>query len=105
MLERFAAGMRQFSYFNTIVQIFSNKELRLENCRRILEYNDIRIVVQTTDLTLQIWGKNLYADTCSSDGLLVKGEIQSIEFLKKGALCNGKKENQTAQIRKSPKVQ
>ena len=38
----------------TYIQLRSNRELYLENCRRIVEYNDIRIVIQTTDLTLEI---------------------------------------------------
>ncbi|MFR6495107.1 MAG: YabP/YqfC family sporulation protein [Ruminococcus sp.] len=49
------AGRR--AQFETYLQLTGNREIYLENCRRILEYNDIRIVVQTAELVLEIWGE------------------------------------------------
>lgn len=66
------------------MQMAGNQELRIENCRRILEYNDIRIVVQTRDLQISIWGKDLQVDTYATDGILVHGELQTIELEKRG---------------------
>ena len=56
----------------------------LENCRRILEYNDIRIVVQTAELVLEIWGSDLQADSRSPESLVIHGQIQSITLTPKG---------------------
>lgn len=84
MKERFGEVGRKLLYMQTTMQMTGNQLLRIENCRRILEYNDIRVVVQTTDLTLSIWGKNLRVDTYSAEGVLIQGELQSIELEKKG---------------------
>ena len=54
------------------------------NCRRILEYNDIRIVVQTAELVLEIWGSDLQADSRSPESLVIHGQIQSITLTPKG---------------------
>lgn len=84
MRETVTEHGRRFLYYQTWIQINGNRELRLENCKRILEYNDIRILLQTTDLQLQIWGRDLRVDTSSSTGMLIRGVIQSVELLPKG---------------------
>ncbi|WP_294404367.1 YabP/YqfC family sporulation protein [uncultured Ruminococcus sp.] len=68
----------------TYIQLRSNRELYLENCRRIVEYNDIRIVIQTTDLTLEIWGSGLEADSRSPECLVIHGDIQALNLKAKG---------------------
>lgn len=68
----------------TYLQLCGNRELKLENCRKVLEYNEIRIVVQTTELILEIWGRNLEADSRTPECLWIHGEIQSISLTLKG---------------------
>lgn len=84
MIERWTEMGRKWLCLQTIMQMAGNQELRIENCRRILEYNDIRIVVQTRDLQISIWGKDLQVDTYAADGILVHGELQTIELEKRG---------------------
>lgn len=84
MGNRVADAGRRLLCFQTYLQLCSNRELRLENCRKILEYNDIRIVVRTTELVLEIWGTNLQADSRSPECLVIHGEIQSIVITPKG---------------------
>ena len=64
-----------------------NQELRIENCRHILEYNDIRIVIQTQELQISVWGKSLQVDTYATDGVLIHGTLQSIELEQRGGRC------------------
>ena len=71
---------RRLFWMQTYLQMRGNQELYIENCRRILEYNDIRIVVQTTELRIEIWGTQLLADSRSPDCLTIIGEIQSVAF-------------------------
>lgn len=83
---------RRLTYRESVVTVTAGKHIYLENCRRILEYNDIRIAVELTDHQLHIWGSGLYADSCSADTLEVYGDIQSVEWIRKGAAGgNGKK--------------
>ncbi len=85
MKERISALGRRLTYRESTVTVTAGRHVYLENCRRILEYNDIRICVQMSDAQLQIWGRNLCADSCSPDDLIIYGEIQSIEWIQKGA--------------------
>lgn len=84
MGKRVAEAGRRLLCLQTYLQMNGNREIYLENCRRILEYNDIRIVVQTTDLILEIWGRDLQADSRSPESLLIRGEIQSMTLTPKG---------------------
>jgi sporulation protein YqfC len=83
-MERFTEIGRKWFCLQTMMQITGNQMLRIENCRRILEYNDIRIVLQTTDLQLSVWGKNLQVDAYATDAVLIHGELQAIELAQKG---------------------
>ena len=85
MKEGFAGLGRRLTYGESTVVVTGGTHVFLENCRRILEYNDIRIAVQMADAQLYIWGRDLCADSCSSDTMTVYGEIQSIEWIRKGA--------------------
>ncbi len=92
MRETLRAKGRKLTFRESVVTVTAGKHIYLENCRRILEYNDIRIVVELTDYQLHIWGSGLYADSCSADTLDIYGDIQSIEWIGKGAgRHNGKK--------------
>ena len=58
MENRLIQAGRRVLQLETHLEMHSDREIFIENCRRILEYNDIRIVLQTTDLVLEIWGAN-----------------------------------------------
>lgn len=76
---------RRLTYRDSVVTVTAGKYVYLENCCRILEYNDIRIAAELTDYQLHIWGKDLRADSCSENTLIIQGEIQSVEWIRKGA--------------------
>ncbi len=85
MKNRAADMGRRLLCMETYLQIRGNQELYLENCRRILDYNEIRIVVQTQELILEIWGSALQADSRSPECLLIRGVIESVVLTPKGA--------------------
>ncbi|NLK70233.1 MAG: hypothetical protein GX286_02170 [Clostridiales bacterium] len=70
-------------YFNTIIQITDNKEVIIENCKKIIEYNDIFLKVKTRNMTVQVWGQKLQIDDYNTEGIIVKGIIESIELINK----------------------
>ncbi len=76
--------LKRFSGQESVVTITAGKYVYLENCRRILEYNDIRIAVQLSDSQLHIWGSQLLADCYEPSTLVVYGNIQSLEWIGKG---------------------
>lgn len=57
-----------------------NRELLIESCRRIEEYNDVRISIAAGSLAIQIWGSSLRTETLRTGGLIIRGRISSIEF-------------------------
>ncbi len=67
-------------YLNTYMNITDNTRLEIENCKRIIEYNDIYIKLRTATVILQIWGQNLKISDYNTDGILVEGKFSSIEF-------------------------
>lgn len=73
--------IRKNLYLNTNMSITDNTEIVLENCKKILEYNDIYIKISTSTITFQIWGKELEITDFEGKGLIIKGKFSSIEFL------------------------
>lgn len=84
MKERLTAMGRKFAYQESTVLVTAGRHIHIENCRRILEYHDIRIVLQLSDTQLHIWGSGLRADSCSPDDIDIYGDIQSVEWQRKG---------------------
>lgn len=84
MKSKVATFGKKVLCMQTFLQMCGNRELYLENCRCIIEYHDIRIVVETDEFRMEIWGNNLLTDSRSPDCLLITGEIQTIQFIPLG---------------------
>ena len=67
-------------YLNTYMNMTDNTRLEIENCRRIIEYNDIYIRLRTSTLTMQVWGKDLKISDYNADGIVIEGTFSSVEF-------------------------
>ena len=67
-------------YLDTYLHLHGNEELRLENCRRILEYNDVCVRLQTRDMSVEIWGTNLRVFDYNDSSVLVTGKLTSIRL-------------------------
>lgn len=66
---------------NTQITVCGNSYLEIENCRRIMEYNDIYLKVKASSgLVVEIWGTNLRLSDYNTDGISVRGRIASIEL-------------------------
>lgn len=67
-------------YLNTYMNVTDNTRLEIENCKRIIEYNDIYIRLKTATVNLQIWGENLKISDYNTDGIVVEGKFSTFEF-------------------------
>ncbi|MGN0586548.1 MAG: YabP/YqfC family sporulation protein [Oscillospiraceae bacterium] len=67
-------------YLNTNINITDNTRVEIENCRRIIEYNDIYVMLSTSTVTVKIWGSNLKISDYNMDGVIIDGKISSLEF-------------------------
>ena len=62
--------------------MMSNRELRIENHKSILEYETDKITLCTKDMLIAISGDKLDIGVICDDEILVTGEILSLEFSK-----------------------
>lgn len=67
-------------YLNTNINITDNTRAEIENCRRIIEYNDIYVRLATSTVTVKIWGSGLRISDYNRAGVIVEGKISSVEF-------------------------
>ena len=67
-------------YMNTYMTLTDNTHMEIENCRKILEYNDMCIKVKTATIVISIWGQNLKISDYNTDGIIINGKFSSIEF-------------------------
>lgn len=67
-------------YLNTYINLTDNTHMEIENCKRILEYNDVFVKLQTSTLIVGIWGQDLKLSDYNTDGIVVEGKFTSVEF-------------------------
>lgn len=84
MSEKLIDKGKRFINMDTQIQITGDREVLVECCKKILEYNDVFVKVRTWDMTVQIWGNNLRVNDFNSNGIYVFGKIQSVELIKNG---------------------
>lgn len=65
------------------ITVMGFKELLIENYKGILEYQDFYIRINTHIGIININGFDLDLNEMTSDDLLIKGKIESIDFEKK----------------------
>lgn len=67
-------------YLNSMMHVDANRRVEIENCKKIIEYNDICVRLKTNSCTVCIWGSNLCVDDFCTGGIVINGRISSIEF-------------------------
>lgn len=75
--------VRSLVYLETYLNLCGNRELRVENCMKILEYNDVLVRLQTRDMVIEIWGTSLRVSDYNDSSVLVRGTISSLQLHEK----------------------
>ncbi len=78
-------------YLTPLIHMDGNKELLIENCRRIEEYSEVFMRLISGKLCINIWGSGLRAYDFNKDGLMISGKISQIEFTER----NGKQDEKS----------
>ncbi len=81
--KRWKRTFRSWVYLETYVHLNGNHELRLENCTKILEYNDVLVRLQTRDMIVEIWGTQLRVFDYNDSSVIVRGTITSVQLQEK----------------------
>ncbi|MCR4644568.1 MAG: YabP/YqfC family sporulation protein [Oscillospiraceae bacterium] len=80
MRKRIQRTVMNWMYLDTYVHMHGNRELRVENVRRILAYDEICVRLRTRDMTVTVWGTGLRVYDYKSSSMLVTGRITSVEL-------------------------
>lgn len=72
--------VRSWVYLETNMYVHGNHELIVENCTKILEYNDVLVRLRTRELSVEIWGTELRVYDFSDGNVTVRGTIESIRM-------------------------
>lgn len=70
-------------WLDTYLHLHGNQQLRIENCRKILEYNEVFVRLQTLDMIIEIWGTNLRVFDYNDSSMMVTGKISSLHLTEK----------------------
>ena len=62
------------------IEMYSNREISVDGCRGILEYNDLYVKLKTREGELMITGKRLNIPVFDGPLITVSGIIDSLEF-------------------------
>ena len=62
------------------IHIEGNRELVVENCRRIEECDEVFMQFISGHLRVQVWGSGLRAYDHSTGGLVIRGRIERVEL-------------------------
>lgn len=62
------------------IELFSNKQIVVEGCLGVLEYNENYLKLKLSPYALVLVGENFDVVSFSEQSILVKGKINSLEF-------------------------
>lgn len=74
----------QFGNESTQIQIIDNREVLIECCKGIVSYDENAIKLLVGDRILTFTGYKLMLQSFNVSGLIMKGELYSIEFSARG---------------------
>lgn len=90
MFEKITDKALETFYLTPLIHMDGNKELLIENCRRIEEYSEVFMRLISGKLCITVWGNGLRAYDFHKTGLLVSGKISQIEFTERNSKDNEK---------------
>lgn len=76
----FFGKMKELLYLNSYINIMDNKACIIENCKQIIECNEIMAKVLTGSFEVEIWGQNLQLTNYCTECVEVRGTIQSVNL-------------------------
>lgn len=68
--------------FSVCMQIFSDKQIYIENYRKLILYTNQEIIVDAKDCRVRILGNSLFMKYYSKFEMIIAGCITEVSFLK-----------------------
>ena len=66
-----------------VVTVVGDSEVHIENCRRLLECNDIKCSILSAGYLVEVWGTELSAAAFAGGSASVSGKIQSVNIARR----------------------
>ena len=83
MFENLHEKMRGSFSLGAGIHMDGNRELIIENCSRIEEYDEVFMQLISGRLRVQIWGNSLRAFDFKTHGVVIRGKISRIELVER----------------------
>lgn len=80
MFDKLADMARTALFMEAGLHITGNREIIVENCRRIEECSEVFMSLACGGILVHIWGNDLRAFDYSTGGLVIRGKISQIEL-------------------------
>ena len=84
MNKRYSSTVAKFIkeklYCNTYINLMDNTHMEIENCKKILDYNELYVKIKTSTVTICIYGENLNISDYNTDGIIIDGKFTNVEF-------------------------
>lgn len=98
LFERFAEHAREKLFLDSNIHISGRNEIILDSCRKIEECSEVYMRIISGGLCLNIRGNDLRAYDFRTGGLVIRGELEQIEFTERSSvnehkdkeICSGK---------------
>lgn len=68
------------SFSEPMIHINCYGQVKLENCQKILRYNETEILIQLDRFSVRIQGDNLIMKTLSKEAITITGTILNLDF-------------------------
>lgn len=80
---KYKGKAKGFLCLNSHITILDNNTAVIENCRKIIECNEILVKVMTNSFEIEVWGNNLTLNNFCTESIEVRGKIESIKLMER----------------------
>lgn len=80
MFDKLTENTQRALFMEAGIHISGNRELILENCRRIVECSDVLMSLSCGRILVNVWGSDLRAFDYKTGGLVIRGKISRVEL-------------------------
>ena len=63
------------------MEVLSNREVIIEGCKNIIEYDDTLIRIAVKNMEIKFFGEKLNLCCLNTDNVIIEGKLQTIEFV------------------------
>lgn len=86
---KYKGKAKEFMCLNSHITILDNKTALIENCKQIIECNEVLVKVSTKCFEIEVWGNGLTLNNYCTESIEVRGKIESIKLMERASRERG----------------